>query len=386
MAVMPIELAVQESPHLVTDASFVLVEGDVINGMFRVCQLHALSAIPRQVSIEKDQLPREVLTASLTDEQLKMLEVQEQVKEGMYVVLSEVHLDSVQILDMLEILFQGYEAAGPPAGYIFMGNFSSRAFVPTAAGVQAYREGFDRLKFMMRSLEAHVAKGTRFVFIPGPMDPGPQTLPKPALPDYLTADLAKSIPGAAAAPARVGNDKVSFKPSNGLPNHAEAWLVGGCALPRAGPQAHKWLPLEWGIWRPRFCVVEQASSSLEADLIVFFYHKEPGLFPVSPLSMVLVDGLIHAQNIHDPCLVTLTYRCRPVAWIRLPQQHALQGLFAMLRSARSREWPDRQRLSEKETELAQREARLRERELALQEETREPSLAESSSEEEEPFG
>ena len=31
--------------------------------------------------------------------------------------------------------------------------------------------------FLRRSLEAHVAKGTRFVFIPGPMDPGPQTLP-----------------------------------------------------------------------------------------------------------------------------------------------------------------------------------------------------------------
>ena len=37
----------------------------------------ALSLTPStawKVSIEKDQLPREVLTASLTDEQLKMLE------------------------------------------------------------------------------------------------------------------------------------------------------------------------------------------------------------------------------------------------------------------------------------------------------------------------
>ena len=30
-----------------------------------------------------------------------------------------------------------------------MGNFSSRPFMPTAQGVKAYREGFQRLKFMM---------------------------------------------------------------------------------------------------------------------------------------------------------------------------------------------------------------------------------------------
>eukprot|EP00913_Durusdinium_trenchii_P011927 g11204.t1 len=100
---------------------------------------------------------------------------------------------------MLETLFQGYESHGPPTAYIFMGSFCSRSFVPTGQGVRAYREGFERLKFMMRNLEAHVMHGTRFVFIPGPRDPGPQTLPKAPLPDYLTANLAVDIPGAVMA-------------------------------------------------------------------------------------------------------------------------------------------------------------------------------------------
>ncbi|CAK9073984.1 DNA polymerase epsilon subunit B (DNA polymerase II subunit 2) (AtDPB2) (Protein CYCLOPS 2), partial [Durusdinium trenchii] len=190
------------SSHLVTDGSFVLCEGELLDGIFQVCALHALAAIPRKVSIEKDQLPVEVLTASMSAEQLKILEAQEESREGSYVILSEVHLDSVPVLEMLETLFQGYESHGPPTAYIFMGSFCSRSFVPTGQGVRAYREGFERLKFMMRNLEAHVMHGTRFVFIPGPRDPGPQTLPKAPLPDYLTANLAVDIPGAVGKPKR----------------------------------------------------------------------------------------------------------------------------------------------------------------------------------------
>lgn len=197
--VLPVELAVETGRHLVTDGSFVLCEGEMRDGVFQVCELHPLKAIPRQVSIEKDLLPVQIPTASMTEEQLKLLEAQESSRDGMYVVLSEVHLDSVQVLDMLETLFQGFESAGPPKAYILMGNFCSRSFVPTSQGVCAYREGFERLKFMLRNLEAHVMHGTRFIFIPGPRDPGPQTLPKAPLPNYLTADLARDIPGAVMA-------------------------------------------------------------------------------------------------------------------------------------------------------------------------------------------
>merc|ERR1711933_705145 len=49
-------------------------------------------------------------------------------------------------------------------------------------------------KFMMKSLSNHVQNGTRFVFIPGPQDPGAQTLPRMPLTNFLTSDLAKDIP------------------------------------------------------------------------------------------------------------------------------------------------------------------------------------------------
>mmetsp|Transcript_3491 Transcript_3491/g.8370 ORF Transcript_3491/g.8370 Transcript_3491/m.8370 type:complete len:548 (+) Transcript_3491:37-1680(+) len=193
--VMPVELVVQSSGHFVTDASFILAEGEVKNGIFRIDGLLQVEAITRKASLS--EVPRQIFGGNLTDDQLKKLEkhYEPAYPDGMFVVLSEVHLDSAQVLDMLEVVFQGYEEAGPPSAYIFMGNFSSRAFVPTAEGVRSYREGFERLKFMMRRLEAHVTHGTSFVFIPGPKDPGAQTLPRAPLPHYLMADLAKEIPG-----------------------------------------------------------------------------------------------------------------------------------------------------------------------------------------------
>jgi DNA polymerase epsilon subunit 2 len=121
------------------------------------------------------------------------------------VVLSEVHLDSARVYEKLDELFSQFEEAVVPKAYIFMGSFCSSPFMPTSEGVRSYRESFSRLKFKMRSLSAHIQAGTRFIFVPGPMDPGAQSLPRMPLPDYLTADIAKEIPGVIMAtnPCRI---------------------------------------------------------------------------------------------------------------------------------------------------------------------------------------
>merc|ERR1719253_2281580 len=87
----------------------------------------------------------------------------------------------------------------PPTAYVFMGSFCSSHFVPTAEGVKSYREGFERLKLLLRRLPNHVAKNTRFIFVPGPKDPGPSTLPRTPLAGYMTSDIARDIPGVVLA-------------------------------------------------------------------------------------------------------------------------------------------------------------------------------------------
>jgi len=207
--VYPVELEVSDVDHLVTDGCFVLAEGEMVGDgekRFRISNIEVPAAVARQVSEEKDEVPPQIFGGNLTDEQLRVLANSEaENPEGMYVVLCETHLDSSRVLDKLADVFQGYEESAPPALYVFMGSFCSASFVPTSEGVKSYREGFERLKFMMRNLTNHVQRGTRFIFIPGPKDPGAQSLPRMPLSGYLTADLAKDIPGVIMAtnPCRI---------------------------------------------------------------------------------------------------------------------------------------------------------------------------------------
>lgn len=191
----PVELMVEESEHLFTDGSFVLAEGELIGDVFRIFHLDGPAAVKRETTKEKDDVPVGVFGGALTKQQIDIrAQAEDQYQDGMYVVLSEVHLDSSRTLERLSDLFQGYESVVPPVAYVFMGSFCSSSFLPTQAGVQKYRDSFERLKFMMRSLPKHIERGTRFIFVPGPNDPGAASLPRAGLADYLTSDIAKEIP------------------------------------------------------------------------------------------------------------------------------------------------------------------------------------------------
>ncbi|CAK0836830.1 unnamed protein product [Prorocentrum cordatum] len=205
--VYPVELEVDTTHHLMTDGSFVLAEGEVVGDKFRIQSLQVPDAVSRAVSLEKDLIPRQGFGGDISEEQLDLLATHESSPEndGMFVILCEVHLDNPRVIEKLSDVFQGYEESSPPAAYIFMGSFCSSSFVPSADGVRLYKDGFERLKFMMKSLPNHVQNGTRFVFIPGPQDPGAQTLPRMPLTNFYTSDLAKDIPNVimASNPCRV---------------------------------------------------------------------------------------------------------------------------------------------------------------------------------------
>lgn len=188
--------------HLITDGSFVLVEGELQQlagggSVFMASNLDAVEAIERSISLDRDQVPRQVFGGRLTDEQMRCRASFEQQGEGdMFVVLSEVHLDVGRVVERLRELMETYESSEtPPACYVFMGSFSSTPFVGTAEGIKAYCEGFLRLKFLLMRLPNHLAHGTRFLFVPGPNDPGAKTMPRTPISGYLTSDLAKEVKG-----------------------------------------------------------------------------------------------------------------------------------------------------------------------------------------------
>lgn len=215
--VVPTNINLQESDRLITAGSFVLAEGEMRDGKFHINRIEIPEAVSRQESNFLDQIPPGIFGGSLNEGQLKeYISCQPDGDNGMFVVLSDVHLDDFRVLQKLGDLFQGYEGSEPPAAYVFFGNFRSTPFSQTAESVQSYREGFERLQFLLMQLPKHHAVKTRFIFVPGPQDPGIKTLPRPPLADYLTAGLAKAVPNVhvASNPCRIrtyGKELVFFR-------------------------------------------------------------------------------------------------------------------------------------------------------------------------------
>mmetsp|Transcript_28240 Transcript_28240/g.61370 ORF Transcript_28240/g.61370 Transcript_28240/m.61370 type:complete len:423 (-) Transcript_28240:151-1419(-) len=204
--VYPLHLQMQELDHLVTDGCFVLARGSLQDGHFVVDALDTPKAMRREETLVKDLLPRQCFGGSLSNERLEILESYEAHKpDGFFVILSEVCLDNDRVIDKLTDLFQGYEESQPPCAYVIMGSFCSTPFVATGDGIKSYRDSFWQLKHLLLPLSNHVRCGTRFILLPGPNDPGAQTLPQAPLPPYLTADLAQEVPNVVFAtnPCRI---------------------------------------------------------------------------------------------------------------------------------------------------------------------------------------
>uniref|UniRef100_A0A7N8WSE5 DNA polymerase II subunit 2 n=1 Tax=Mastacembelus armatus TaxID=205130 RepID=A0A7N8WSE5_9TELE len=108
----------------------------------------------------------------------KLKQLEEDNEDAMFVIVSDVWLDSVEVMDKLNIMFSGY-AAMPPTCFIFCGNFSSTPYGKT----------------QIKSLKGETFKSSRFVFVPGPEDPGPATiLPRPPLADHITEEFRQRVP------------------------------------------------------------------------------------------------------------------------------------------------------------------------------------------------
>ncbi|MED6232907.1 DNA polymerase epsilon subunit 2 [Ataeniobius toweri] len=128
-------------------------------------------------------------TSVKASSRLKQLE--EENEDAMFVIVSDVWLDSVEVIEKLNIMFSGY-AALPPTCFIFCGNFSSAPY-----GKSQMKSLSESLKTLADVICAYpsIHSSSRFVFVPGPEDPGPGTiLPRPPLADHITEDFRQRVP------------------------------------------------------------------------------------------------------------------------------------------------------------------------------------------------
>ncbi|KAK4283347.1 hypothetical protein QN277_000307 [Acacia crassicarpa] len=131
------------------------------------------------------------------EETIRLAEMEKRAVNDMFVVLSDIWLDSEEAMEKLKTVLDGFESVEVvPSLFVFMGNFSSHPCNLSFHSYSSLRLQFGKLGEMIATHPRLIEK-SRFLFIPGPDDPGPSTvLPRCALPKYLIEELQKYIPNA----------------------------------------------------------------------------------------------------------------------------------------------------------------------------------------------
>ncbi|XP_029807692.1 DNA polymerase epsilon subunit 2 isoform X3 [Suricata suricatta] len=128
-------------------------------------------------------------TSVKTSAKLKQLE--EENKDAMFVFVSDVWLDQGEVLAKLHIMFSGYSPA-PPTCFILCGNFSSAPYGKNQ--VQALKDSLKTLADIICEYP-NIHQSSRFVFVPGPEDPGfGSILPRPPLAESITDEFRQRVP------------------------------------------------------------------------------------------------------------------------------------------------------------------------------------------------
>ncbi|KAL7535352.1 hypothetical protein ACHAXR_006435 [Thalassiosira sp. AJA248-18] len=204
----------------VTENSIVLVEGEAIDGVLHV---HNMVVLIFSIGVDGTQssfvLARMLLwysgspivenrsdaikaiglqntdifhsIGSLSElEKLRDQEI-EHGQEGMFVVLSDVHLDSPSVIEKIERMLEGYSTFTPLPIFVFMGNFTSKPL--SSEGAKAMMGYFEDLTSIICKFP-NIANEGRFVFVPGPNDPGiTGVLPRGPIPKYFTSALRSKV-------------------------------------------------------------------------------------------------------------------------------------------------------------------------------------------------
>lgn len=192
----------------ITENCIVLVEGKMIDGILYIHRMgnpifenriDAINAIGLQSS--------DIFNAMSSLSELSKMREQEikHGKEGMFVILSDVHLDKPQVLSKLDKLFCGFVGMDPLPIFVFMGNFCSKALSVSRNGPKEIIGYYDDLAYIICKYP-RIAKNGKIIFIPGPNDPGVAgVMPRPPVPVFFNGSIGSKVSHAifASNPCRI---------------------------------------------------------------------------------------------------------------------------------------------------------------------------------------
>uniref|UniRef100_A0A0E0AWE4 DNA polymerase II subunit 2 n=1 Tax=Oryza glumipatula TaxID=40148 RepID=A0A0E0AWE4_9ORYZ len=190
--------------HKITSGFFVentviLAEGELLsNGIFQVNTCGFPPLEDREASLSMlmglDFFGGGVIAA---EETVRLSTLEKKAMNDMFVILSDVWLDSSETMEKLGVVLDGYDSVeAVPSLFVLMDNFCSRPCNLAFNSFEELRLQFGKLGEMIAA-RSRLKEHSRFLFIPGPEDAGPsKALPRCTLPKYLTEELQKHIPNA----------------------------------------------------------------------------------------------------------------------------------------------------------------------------------------------
>nr|XP_030131166.3 DNA polymerase epsilon subunit 2 isoform X2 [Taeniopygia guttata] len=178
---------------LYTESSFVLAEGWYEDEVFHV---NAFGFPPTEPSATTRAFYGNINffggpSSSSVKASAKLKQLEEENEDAMFVFVSDVWLDQAEVLEKLHIMFSGYSSA-PPTCFFFCGNFSSAPYGKNQ--IQSLKGSLKALADIICEYPS-IHKSSRFVFVPGPEDPGPGSiLPRPPLAENITQEFRQLVP------------------------------------------------------------------------------------------------------------------------------------------------------------------------------------------------
>ncbi|XP_022137711.1 DNA polymerase epsilon subunit B isoform X2 [Momordica charantia] len=184
---------------LFTENTIVVAEGEMlVEGIFQVITCGFPPLEDRDKSLKmlagQDFFGAGALTK---EETLRLADLEKRAINDMFVILSDIWLDSEEAMRKLETILDGFENVEVvPSLFVLMGNFCSRPCNLAFNSFSSLRLQFGKLGKMIAA-HPRLIENSKFLFIPGPDDAGPSTvLPRCALPKYLTEELRMHVPNA----------------------------------------------------------------------------------------------------------------------------------------------------------------------------------------------
>lgn len=182
----------------------VIVQGAMEGKIFVVTQIAMPPAELREQSLNSMGLVDAFGNNTRQQQMSRMLELENESHESLFVIISDVLIDNAIVLEKLQVVFEGYEQCGVDPLFILIGPFTNVSYLQDGARsliTSQFRTLADLICTCPR-----LSQNAKFVLVPSAEDPGMgSVLPRRKILDMFTKDLKAKIPNISFAsnPCRI---------------------------------------------------------------------------------------------------------------------------------------------------------------------------------------